>query len=149
MTNQWSVAGNLAQEEVSPKRQISRSSENSAVGIGSIVKGIVSFVGPVRVDGVVEGDLVCSSELTVGEAGKVKANVRADVVKVFGTVLGDISAESLIELFAGAKVIGNIKAERVAIHDGVNFQGQCKMLEPRKNANNIVQLDSVLPKEGL
>ena len=146
MTNQWSV--NSADEElksVNRNIRVSKSSENSTIGLGSIVKGIVSFVGPVRVDGIVEGDLVCSSEVSVSEAGKVKANVRADVVKVFGTVLGDISAETLIEIFSGAKVIGNIKAARVAIHDGVDFQGQCKMTESRKN---IVQLETALPKDG-
>lgn len=146
MTSQWSVAENDINKPVKTSF-VNKTIESSAIGVGSIVKGIVSFSGSVRVDGVIEGDLTCSSEIYVGEAGKIKANIRADVVKVFGTVLGDISAESLIELYAGSKVVGNIKAARVAIHDGVSFQGQCKMTEPKKQ--NVVQLDSVLPKEGL
>lgn len=173
MTNQWSVSGNFTDAVRAAKPAI-KSSESSTIGIGSTVKGIVTFAGPVRVDGVVEGDLVCTSEVSVGEAGKVKANIRAESVKVFGTILGDISAESLIELYAGAKVIGNLKAARVAIHDGVDFQGHCKMSAELNSAErkmsaelnsaerkmsaegrlaersqNVVQLETALPKERI
>lgn len=157
---EWSVAGDTVSSDSfasSPElkqatvRQpaMSRSAKtlDSAISFGSIVKGIVTFDGSVRIDGTLEGDLTCSADLSVGEAGKVKANVRADVVKVFGTVLGDISAETLIELFSGARVIGNLKAQRIAIHDGVNFDGQCKMLE--RQSSNIVQLDNIAENTAL
>lgn len=131
----WSVSGDTKGYSCEPVAGRITKNYDSAISFGSIVKGIVTFDGPVVVDGSLEGDLTCSSEVSIGEAGKIKANVRADVVRVFGTVLGDITAETLIELFPGSRVVGSIKAERVAIHEGVNFEGQCRMAE--KNDKSI------------
>ena len=103
----------------------------SSIGSGSVIKGIVSFKGDTLINGTLEGDLNCDAKLVIGKDSKIRANISSQSVVVFGQVIGDISAVDIIEIHPGAKVTGDIKAKRVAMHDGVSFDGQCKMEQPQ------------------
>jgi cytoskeletal protein CcmA (bactofilin family) len=94
---------------------------------GSRVSGNLSFQGPARIDGVVEGDIQCQGALTIGESAEVKAKITAQSVVVHGRVEGNVSAKEKIELIAPARLIGNIDAPRLIIAEGVVFEGDCSM----------------------
>jgi len=115
----------------------------SSISLGSVIKGIVSFRGNTKLNCKLEGDLTCDANLVVGRDSKIRANIRSLNVEVYGQVVGDINAENLIELHPGARVTGDIKAKRVAMHDGVNFDGKCHMLSDAMQ-DNAVQDDTVL-----
>jgi cytoskeletal protein CcmA (bactofilin family) len=119
----------------------SRSLNESKISAGTVFKGIVNFEGPSRIDGSLEGELSCSAELVVGEQGSVRANIKASVVKVFGKVRGDIAAADLIELFAGSQVNGSLSSPRVVMHDGVVFEGHCRMENSRRGAQPTTSSD--------
>lgn len=104
---------------------------SSSIGPGSVIKGIVSFKGDTIINCSIEGDLSCDASLTIGKESRIRANINSKSVVVFGQVIGNISAENIIEIHPGAKVIGDIKAKRVAMHDGVSFDGGCEMLNTK------------------
>ena len=99
----------------------------SSFGSGSVIKGIVHFRGDTLVNGILEGGLSCDAKLVIGRESKIRANINSKSVVVFGQVIGDITADNIIEIHPGASVIGDIKAKRIAMHDGVNFDGRCEM----------------------
>ena len=119
----------------------------SSISSGSVVKGIISFKGDTVVNGIIEGDLNSDAKLVIGKQSRIRANINARSVVVFGQVIGDISAEDIIEIHPGAKVTGDIKAKRVAMHDGVSFDGQCKMEQPEVVSSNVIQLNEQLAKK--
>jgi len=94
---------------------------------GSRVSGHLSFQGPVRIDGIVEGDIQCQGALTIGESAEVKAKITAQVVVIHGKVEGNVSAKEKIELIAPARLIGNIDTPKLIITEGVVFDGDCSM----------------------
>ncbi len=94
---------------------------------GSRVSGQLSFQGPARIDGVVEGDIQCQGALTIGESAEVKAKISARQVVVRGKVEGNVSAKEKIELIAPARLIGDIDTPRLIITEGVVFDGDCSM----------------------
>ena len=94
---------------------------------GSRVSGHLSFQGPARIDGIVEGDIQCHGALTIGESAEVKAKITAQLVVVHGKVEGNVSAKEKIELIAPARLIGNIDTPRLIIAEGVVFDGDCSM----------------------
>jgi cytoskeletal protein CcmA (bactofilin family) len=94
---------------------------------GSRVTGQLSFQGPARIDGVVEGEVQCQGLLTIGEGAEVKAKVTGQVVIIRGRVEGNVTAKERIELLAPARLIGNIDAPRLVIAEGVLFDGDCSM----------------------
>ena len=51
---------------------------------GSRVTGQLSFQGPARIDGKVDGEINCQGMLTIGEEAEVKAKITAQVVIIRG-----------------------------------------------------------------
>jgi len=94
---------------------------------GSRVSGQLSFQGPARIDGNVEGEIQCQGTLTIGPGAEVKAKITCQAVVIHGKVEGDVSAKEKIELIAPARLIGNIDTPRLIIAEGVVFDGDCSM----------------------
>ena len=94
---------------------------------GSRVTGQLSFQGPARIDGKVDGEINCQGTLTIGEEAEVKAKITGQVVIIRGRVEGNVTAKERIELLAPARLIGNIDAPRLLITEGVVLDGDCFM----------------------
>ena len=80
---------------------------------GSRVSGQLSFQGPARIDGAVDGDIQCHGTLTIGEGAEVRAKVWGEVVVILGKVEGNVTAKEKVELTAPARLIGNIDTPRL------------------------------------
>lgn len=94
---------------------------------GSRVTGQLTFHGPAKIDGSVEGEILCHGMLTIGEEAEVRAKISGDVVVIRGKVEGDVAAKEKVELETPARLVGNIDAPRVTITEGVIFDGRCSM----------------------
>ena len=94
---------------------------------GSRVSGQLSFQGPARIDGVVDGEIQCQGALTIGDGAEVRAKVSGQVVVIRGKVEGNVTAKERVELLAPARLIGNVSAPRLIINEGVVFDGDCSM----------------------
>lgn len=90
--------------------------------------GRLSFAGRVRVEGVVEGDLLGGELLVIAGDAAIRGNVQArHVIVLGGRVEGDIRAEGAIELRVPAIVTGDLEAPQIFLERGVQFQGSCTM----------------------
>ena len=94
---------------------------------GSRVSGQLSFQGPARIDGNVDGEIQCQGTLTIGPGAEVKAKITSQAVVIHGKVEGNVSAKEKVELVAPARLIGNIDTPRLIIAEGVVFDGDCSM----------------------
>jgi cytoskeletal protein CcmA (bactofilin family) len=94
---------------------------------GSRVSGQLSFQGPARIDGRVEGEIQCQGKLTIGEGAEVRAKISAQTVVIRGRVEGNVTAKEKVELAAPARLYGNIESPRLIITEGVVFDGDCSM----------------------
>jgi cytoskeletal protein CcmA (bactofilin family) len=97
------------------------------LGSGSKISGKLSFDGPTRIDGQVDGEITGKDSLTIGESAVVTAQIRAAAIIVAGKVSGDIIASNRIEIRPSAKVIGNLTAPVLVVHEGALFEGHCSM----------------------
>lgn len=101
---------------------------------GSRVSGQLTLRGPAKIDGAVEGEILCHGSLTIGEGAEVKAKISAPVVIIYGKVEGDVAAKERVELGAVARLFGNIDAPRLTIREGAVFDGYCSMGGAREKA---------------
>ena len=100
------------------------------VGIGKsiVVKGELSGNEDLRVEGRVEGKIDLNQNLlTVGESGKVKAQIFAKTVVIIGEVLGNVTAVEKVSIQEKGVVDGDISSPRVAIAEGAHFRGSIDM----------------------
>src|SRR5258708_5749035 len=107
---------------------------------GSKISGKISFEGPARIDGEVDGEVNAKDSLTIGESAVITAHIRAASVSVAGKVSGDIVATQRIEIRPSAKGSGNITAPVLSVPEGARFQGHCSLppvndLDSRKVTN--------------
>jgi cytoskeletal protein CcmA (bactofilin family) len=87
----------------------------------------LTFQGPARIDGSVEGEIQCHGKLTIGEGAEVRAKISGQVVIIYGRVEGNVTGSERIELVAPARLHGNISTPRLIIAEGVVFDGDCSM----------------------
>lgn len=98
--------------------------------IGSTIKikGEVSGGEDLVIDGSVEGSIdLNSNQLTVGDSGKVKADIKGKTVIVNGQVTGDITGGEKVIISKNGNVRGNIVTPRMTLEDGAVFKGSIDM----------------------
>ncbi len=110
---------------------------------GSKVSGKLSFDGPARIDGQVDGEIVSKDNLVIGDSAVVTAQIKAASVTVAGKVSGDITAAQRIEIRPAARVIGNLAAPMLVIHEGALFEGHCSMQSEGARDSKV----TVFPKD--
>jgi cytoskeletal protein CcmA (bactofilin family) len=108
----------------------------SSKGTGSIatllgkdteIKGHVSGKGTIRVDGRVEGNVVSTDGVIIGEFAVIKGNVEGKHVVIGGKVTGDVRASVKLELLHTGRLYGDIKTPKIAMAEGVVFEGVVDM----------------------
>src|SRR5262245_49494662 len=102
----------------------------SVIGPATAVRGDVRGDGDLEILGRVEGSVIVSGELTIGEGALVKSDVRARRVIVRGAVRGNVSADELLILEAGARVLGDLGAPQVGIRPGGLVKGHVSTSGP-------------------
>ena len=100
---------------------------NAFLGKGSRIVGKLTFEGPVRIEGHVEGEISAQDSLTIGESAVVSAQIVGNSVVIQGRVTGDVTARKRLEIRAPGKLYGNISSPSLVIQEGVVFEGQCNM----------------------
>jgi cytoskeletal protein CcmA (bactofilin family) len=111
---------------------------------GSKISGKLSFEGPTKIDGQIDGEIQAKDSLTVGESAVVTAQIKAASIIVAGKVSGDITATSRIEIRPSAKVVGNLTAPVLVVHEGATFEGHCSMSPEGSREDRKV---TMFPKE--
>lgn len=98
------------------------------IGKTITIKGDITGEENLVIEGKVDGTVhLKSNDLTVGQSGKVNANVSANVVRIDGEVKGDITGVEKVVITKTGKVQGNIVGPRVTLEDGAKFKGSIDM----------------------
>lgn len=120
--------------KIEPTRQV-RTKNVSIIGPTLVFKGEFSADEDLIIEGQIEGTITHHKKhLTVGQQGRIKADIHASSVIVLGKVTGDIHSEGMVTLSKGANVIGNIFCGRIVMEDGAIFKGKVDMGDTPKVA---------------
>jgi cytoskeletal protein CcmA (bactofilin family) len=129
-----------AREESPAVRETATARSNAMIGPSIVIKGTVSGDEDLLVQGRVEGSIeLNSNEVSVGQSGRVTADINAKTVKIDGEVTGDISGGEKVVISKSGRVRGNIVAPRVTLEDGAIFKGSIDM-DPGDSASTTVSL---------
>ena len=100
----------------------------ASIGKSLHVKGELTGNEDLAIEGRVEGKIALSGfNVTIGQTGRVSAEIRAKCVVVGGLVEGDIQADERVEVASTGTMVGNIRAPRVVLVDGSRFKGSIDM----------------------
>lgn len=104
-----------------------------AAGIGPTIRIVGDVTGDedLTILGKVEGKILLPKHsVTIGQGGRVKADIQAKFVSVAGEVHGNLVAGEQIVIRKTATMLGNLTAPRVGLEDGCRFRGSVEMETP-------------------
>lgn len=109
--------------------------ERAVIGSTISVQGDVTGEEDLTILGRIQGTVdVKGNSVTIGQSGRVKADVHAATIIVEGEVEGNLFGGDQIILKSSGHVRGNLTAPRVALEDGGQFKGAIDM-EPKRATN--------------
>jgi cytoskeletal protein CcmA (bactofilin family) len=94
---------------------------------GTKVVGDLISESNIRIDGEVQGNVVTTSKVVIGENGYIKGNLTCQEADIEGKIDGKLMIEGLLILREQAKVNGDIYTAKLHVEEGAVFLGACKM----------------------
>ncbi|TFE25817.1 bactofilin family protein [Cohnella luojiensis] len=109
------------------KSKIDPNMTDTLIGEGTSFEGKIKSEGGIRVEGEMVGDIECAGDITIGEHGVSRSNIKARNVIVAGKVIGNVAASGKLTIKATGKLHGNLSALELSIESGGLFQGSSRM----------------------
>lgn len=104
-----------------------QSRTDTLLGAGTRFDGNITFVGVLRIEGEVVGDVVCGADaqgtVVVGKSGCVTGAVAAPHVLVVGRVTGSVTSSGSLEILPDARIKGDASYRELVVHEGGVIEG--------------------------
>jgi len=108
------------------------------MGRSVILRGDLSGGEDLLVEGQLEGTINLEDHcLTVGQNGRVTAEIHARQVVILGSVQGNITAGEKIEIRKSGHVVGDLVSAGIAIEEGAYFKGSIDIQRGEAPAESV------------
>jgi cytoskeletal protein CcmA (bactofilin family) len=112
---------------------VERAGGQAHLGKALKVKGKISGVEDLHVDGEVEGTIELEQHaVTIGPNGQVNADIKARQVTVLGRLTGSVTAGERVEIRKTGSMEGDVTTNRIVIEDGAVFRGRIDIVKPEE-----------------
>jgi cytoskeletal protein CcmA (bactofilin family) len=113
---------------VLPRQEPPPAKEPARIGASLFFKGDLQGDEDLVIEGRVEGRIaIKQGRVTVGEKGRVEADIDAASILVAGVVKGNLNGGDRVVLHQSGRVEGNIVAKSVILENGCRFKGSIDM----------------------
>ena len=101
----------------------------TVLGRSVILRGELSGGEDLLIEGQFEGTINLEDHcLTVGQNGRVSAEIHARQVVILGSVKGNIRAGEKVDIRKSGQVVGDLVSAGIAIEEGAYFKGSIDIL---------------------
>lgn len=101
---------------------------HNTISNGTVITGTVNAENDFRVDGTIEGNIVCEGKVIVGKTGFIKGNVNCANAEIMGRVEGDLNISGMLTLRSSCVVTGDVRISTLVIEEpGIKINGKCIM----------------------
>ena len=113
------------------------------IGPSIVIKGDLSGQEDLLVQGRVEGQITLrQNSVTVGQNGRVKADIHGKTIRVDGEVQGNLYGTHEIVIRASGRVHGNLVSPRVTLENGSKFRGSIDMEAASSKSQNTKVIEA-------
>ena len=91
------------------------------------ITGTIKFNDELNFDGKLNGDITSEGTLLLGDNAVVKGNLNVNSVVLRGKINGNVTARERIEIKAKTELFGDIRSAKLAIEEGVTFEGKTEV----------------------
>ena len=100
---------------------------HNALEIETVIVGNITAPKDLRIDGTVQGDVVCAGKAVLGKTGSIVGNIQCSTAEIAGKVTGNISAQQSLTLKSSSLFEGDIQTASLVSEPGASLNGKCKM----------------------
>lgn len=111
------------------KEEMPNAGLHNTLALGTVMKGNITAETDFRLDGRVEGDIVCNGKIVVGPEGCVVGNVTSVNAEILGKLEGSVHVSEKLVLKASSVIKGDIYTRMLEVDPNARFNGVCKMTE--------------------
>jgi cytoskeletal protein CcmA (bactofilin family) len=101
---------------------------DTLIGAGTTIEGNVTFMGGLRIDGEVRGNVCAAGDhpgtLVISEHARIDGEVAVPHLVINGAVNGPVRSTVSLELQPRARVAGDVEYNSIEIHLGAIVQGR-------------------------
>ena len=90
---------------------------------GTVIKGNINSEVNTRIDGVLEGNVYCNSNLWVGKSSVIKGDIMTKSGVLEGQVKGKIKASESLSLKATTQITGDVETKGLKVEEGATIRG--------------------------
>lgn len=109
----------------------------TVVGANVALSGTLKDQNDIAVYGMVDGEVISESSITIGQSAQVKGPVKGQLITIAGTVHGEIEASEKLEILETGKVYGSISSKDLIIRSGAFLVGKVLMGNGEELAEKI------------
>ena len=107
------------------------------------ITGTLKFNGELTFDGKLNGDIATEGTLNLGDNAVIKGNLNVNSVVLRGKINGNVTAKDRIEIKAKTELFGDIRSAKLAIEEGVTFEGKTEV-----NPSKVAPMTPAHPLSG-
>ena len=117
---------------------------DALIGGGTTVRGDIAFVGGLRIDGTVVGNVTVADgkpgTLVISESARVDGRIDVSHVVINGTVNGPVAARDYLELQPKARIAGDMTYRTIEMHIGAVVEGKLEHVQTEPGSAAVVEL---------
>ena len=100
---------------------------HNVLATGTTLTGKIETESDFRLDGRIEGEIICKGKIVIGPKGSVKGNITTVNAEIFGNVEGSVKVRERLVLKSSADIKGDIFIQTLEIEPGAKLNGSCTM----------------------
>lgn len=109
------------------KSSVSETPSVNLIAKNTVIKGDIECKGDFRLEGTLEGKLVCEGKVVIGETGVIKGELICRNADIAGKLQADVTVSDLLHLRTTCHLTGNIATHHLSVDVGAYFSGNCIM----------------------
>jgi cytoskeletal protein CcmA (bactofilin family) len=111
----------------SSREENTQSVLHNILAVGTSVKGDITTEVDFRLDGKIEGNILCNGKIVIGPKGHIVGNIISVNAEIMGHVEGSMKISGKLTFKATAVVKGDIQTQTLEVEPNAVFNGTCVM----------------------
>ena len=105
----------------------SNTTQQNVISQDTKVIGNITSNSPIRIDGILEGNLSTQGKIVVGKSGSIKGQLKGVNADIEGKFSGKIELTGTLVLKDTAHIEGEVMIGKLSVEPGATFNANCSM----------------------
>lgn len=107
---------------------------------GASIKGDLSSLSDIRVDGNIDGKVYSGGRIVVGETANISGALMCANLDLWGKMEGEIYVKDTVSIKSTSVINGNLHVRKLQVEIGAQINGSCQMITEQEYDKMVAQM---------